>query len=156
MCCLFFHEEPMKFQDNILMPHTHKHTHTRTSRNQYVPHFFKVGGITNNKGCLSNCRDAYAQSRHFHMAQMLPRHKAMRPNMVAQSVGCLLHMQVALRLTLASCTFFCGDFSPSSTESRKASCQLLAKECTAKSDEIVHPIHLRTQFPKTVSWNCKR
>ena len=33
----------MKFQDDISMPHTH--THTRTSRNQYVPHFFKVGGI---------------------------------------------------------------------------------------------------------------
>ena len=31
----------MKFQDDISMPHTH----TRTSRNQYVPHFFKVGGI---------------------------------------------------------------------------------------------------------------
>ena len=37
----------MKFQDDISMPHTHTyiHTHTRTSRNQYVPHFFKVGGI---------------------------------------------------------------------------------------------------------------
>ena len=34
----------MKFQADILMPHTH--THTQTSRNQYVPHFFKVGGIT--------------------------------------------------------------------------------------------------------------
>ena len=33
----------MKFQDDISMPHTH--THTRTSRKQYVPHFFKVGGI---------------------------------------------------------------------------------------------------------------
>ena len=31
----------MKFQDDISMPHTC----TRTSRNQYVPHFFKVGGI---------------------------------------------------------------------------------------------------------------
>ena len=39
----------MKFQDDISMPHTHTytHTHTRTSRNQYVPHFFKVGGIKN-------------------------------------------------------------------------------------------------------------
>ena len=49
----------MKFQDNIsnLHTHTHTHTHTRThthahmhihtqtSQIQYVPHFFKVGGI---------------------------------------------------------------------------------------------------------------
>ena len=35
----------MKFQDDISMPHTNTHTHIRTSRNQYVPHFFKVGGI---------------------------------------------------------------------------------------------------------------
>ena len=34
----------MKFQDDISNMNTH--THTRTSRNQYVPHFFKVGGIT--------------------------------------------------------------------------------------------------------------
>ena len=32
----------MKFQDDI----SNMNTHTRTSRNQYVPHFFKVGGIT--------------------------------------------------------------------------------------------------------------
>ena len=31
----------MKFQDDI----SNLHTHTRSSRNQYVPHFFKVGGI---------------------------------------------------------------------------------------------------------------
>ena len=39
----------MKFQDDISMPHTHTHTHIRTSRNQYVPHFFKVGGIKRDK-----------------------------------------------------------------------------------------------------------
>ena len=33
----------MKFQDDI----SNVNTHTRTSRNQYVPHFFKVGGIIN-------------------------------------------------------------------------------------------------------------
>ena len=32
----------MKLQDDISMPHTH----TRTSRDQYVPHYFKVEGIT--------------------------------------------------------------------------------------------------------------
>ena len=26
----------------------------------------------------------------------------------------------------------------------------------AKSDEIAHPMNLRTQYHKTVSWNCKR
>ena len=37
----------MKFQDDISNMNTYTHTHTyiRTSRNQYVPHFFKVGGI---------------------------------------------------------------------------------------------------------------
>ena len=35
----------MKFQDVISNMNTHKHTDIRTSRNQYVPHFFKVGGI---------------------------------------------------------------------------------------------------------------
>ena len=27
---------------------------------------------------------------------------------------------------------------------------------TAKSDEIANPMNLRTQYHKTVSWNCKR
>ena len=38
------------FQDDISMPHacTYTNTHIRTSRNQYVPHFFKVGGIIKN------------------------------------------------------------------------------------------------------------
>ena len=44
----------MKFQDDIsnmntyvrTYIHTYIHTYIRTSRNQYVPYFFKVGGIT--------------------------------------------------------------------------------------------------------------
>ena len=35
----------MKFQDDI----SNMNTYIRTSRNQYVPHFFKVGGIINKK-----------------------------------------------------------------------------------------------------------
>ena len=37
----------MKFQDDIsnMNTYTHTHTHIGTSRNQYVPHFFKFGGI---------------------------------------------------------------------------------------------------------------
>ena len=42
----------MKFQDNISNMntyiqyiHTYVRTYIRTSRNQYAPHFFKVGGI---------------------------------------------------------------------------------------------------------------
>ena len=35
----------MKFQDDISNMNTYIHTYIRTSRNQYVPHFFKVGGI---------------------------------------------------------------------------------------------------------------
>ena len=47
----------MKFQDDI----SNMNTHIRTSRNQYVPHFFKVGGITKAKISatvwnLSNCK----------------------------------------------------------------------------------------------------
>ena len=33
----------MKFQEDI----SNMNTYIRTSRNQYVPHFFKVGGIKN-------------------------------------------------------------------------------------------------------------
>ena len=40
----------MKFQDDISNMNTYVrtyiHTYIRTSRNQYVPYFFKVGGIT--------------------------------------------------------------------------------------------------------------
>ena len=36
----------MKFQDDISNMNTYIHTYIWTSRNQYVPHFFKVGGIT--------------------------------------------------------------------------------------------------------------
>ena len=35
----------MKFQDDISNMNTYIHTYVRTSRNQYVPYFFKVGGI---------------------------------------------------------------------------------------------------------------
>ena len=35
----------MKFQDDILNMNTYIRTYIRTSRNQYAPHFFKVGGI---------------------------------------------------------------------------------------------------------------
>ena len=34
--------------------------------------------------------------------------------------------------------------------------ELLLFIYTAESDEIAHPMNLRTQYPKTVSWNCKR
>ena len=39
----------MKFQDDISNMNTYIHTYIRTSRNQYVPHFFKVGGIKKKK-----------------------------------------------------------------------------------------------------------
>ena len=49
----------MKFQDDISMPHTHTHTHIGTSRNQYVPHFFKVGGIKKIYSCYFSMRNPY-------------------------------------------------------------------------------------------------
>ena len=42
----------MKFQ-LISRTHTHTHIYIGTSRNQYVPHFFKVGGIMNKTQDLS-------------------------------------------------------------------------------------------------------
>ena len=35
----------MMFQDDISNMNTYVHTYIRTSRNEYVPYFFKVGGI---------------------------------------------------------------------------------------------------------------
>ena len=43
----------MKFQDDISNLHTYIHTNTRTSQNQYVPHFFKVGGIKSGNSIFS-------------------------------------------------------------------------------------------------------
>ena len=40
----------MKFQDDISNMNTYIHTYIRTSRNQYVPHFLKVGGINRKLG----------------------------------------------------------------------------------------------------------
>ena len=40
----------MKFQDDISNMNTYIQTYIRTSRNQYVPHFFKVGGIKIGRG----------------------------------------------------------------------------------------------------------
>ena len=42
-------------------------------------------------------------------------------------VACPLNIQEARRSTLVS-EVFCGDFVPSSSDSRRASCQLLSKE----------------------------
>ena len=43
----------MKFQDDISNMNTYVRTYVRTSRNQYVPYFFKVGGIKNGKKTVS-------------------------------------------------------------------------------------------------------
>ena len=42
---LFFHEESIHEVSRRYLEHEYTHTYIRTSRNQYVPHFFKVGGI---------------------------------------------------------------------------------------------------------------
>ena len=42
---LFFHEESIHEVSRRYLHAPYTHTYTRTSRNQYVPHFFKVGGI---------------------------------------------------------------------------------------------------------------
>ena len=51
---LFFHEESIHEVSRRYLDapyeHTHTRAHIRTSRNQYVPHFFKVGGITKHYG----------------------------------------------------------------------------------------------------------
>ena len=45
-------------------------------------------------------------------------------------MACLLRMQVDLRLTLKSGTFFHGEIFPSYADSRRANCQLLEKGWT--------------------------
>ena len=51
----------MKFQDDISNMNAYIHTYIRTSRNQYVPHFFKVGGIiTFNNDIVRQCLKANA------------------------------------------------------------------------------------------------
>ena len=45
MCRLFFHEESIHEVSRQYLEHEYIHTYIRTSQNQYVPHFFKVGGI---------------------------------------------------------------------------------------------------------------
>ena len=46
---LFFHEESIHEVSRRYLEHeyirTYEHTYILTSRNQYVPYFFKVGGI---------------------------------------------------------------------------------------------------------------
>ena len=42
---LFFHEESIHEVSRQYLEPENIHVHTWTSRNQYVPHFFKVGGI---------------------------------------------------------------------------------------------------------------
>ena len=42
---LFFHEECIHEVSRRYREHEYTHTHISTGRNQYVPHFFKVGGI---------------------------------------------------------------------------------------------------------------
>ena len=47
----------MKFQDD--MSNINTHTHTHTSRNQYVPHFFKVGGIKRLQNQIADMNEEY-------------------------------------------------------------------------------------------------
>ena len=42
---LFFHEESIHEVSRRYFDAPYTHTYIRTSRNQYVPHFLKVGGI---------------------------------------------------------------------------------------------------------------
>ena len=55
----------------------------------------------------------------------------------SSSVGSASALQAAVRLSiLASGTFFRGNFFPSSTDSRRASCQLLAKEWVLNTGKV--------------------
>ena len=49
---------------------------------------------------------------------------------------CLLPIEAAPRSTLASHTFFRGEVSPSPTESRRASCQLMVKEWALNTGKL--------------------
>ena len=74
----------MKFQDDIsnththarmhartqARTHTHTHTHIRTSRNQYVPHFFKVGGIITRKSLVILNSDPWDRFVYLYLTLM--------------------------------------------------------------------------------------
>ena len=53
-----------------------------------------------------------------------------------RSVACPLIMQAVPRLTLTSGTFFHGEVFPSSADSGRASCQLLAKEYALSAGKL--------------------
>ena len=55
---------------------------------------------------------------------------------VAWSVASPLSIQAVQRLTLASATFFGGKLFPSSADSRRASCQLLAKNLALNTGKL--------------------
>ena len=55
---------------------------------------------------------------------------------MAKSVECLLRMQAVPRSTLASGTFFRGDFFPSSADSGRASSELLAKDWALNAGKL--------------------
>ena len=55
-------------------------------------------------------------------------HNMVLAGVVVCSVVCPLHMQVVQRLTLVSCTFLMENYFPSSADSIRACCQLIAKE----------------------------
>ena len=58
------------------------------------------------------------------------------PGAVAWLVACLLRKRAALRLTLLSGKFFHVETFPSSADSRRASCCLLAKEWTLNTGKL--------------------
>ena len=51
----------MKFQDDI----SNMNTYIRPSRNQYVPHFFKVGGIKSDPSLSTNFKVVLAKGRYL-------------------------------------------------------------------------------------------
>ena len=52
----------------------------------------------------------------------------------SRSVVCAFHLQSIQRSTLVSGIFFCGKVLPS--DSRRASCQLMAKECALSTGNL--------------------
>ena len=65
----------MKFQDDISNMITYIHTYIRTSRNQYVPHFFKVGGIKRGE---CRCRGLDLTQNHLKMEKKTKKEEKKR------------------------------------------------------------------------------
>ena len=126
----------MKFQDDISMPPRPPpppHTHTRTSRNQYVPNFFKVGGI---KRAITHFFQYFSKYFSHH-----PLSAGTSFNILALILFETWHLQNFISIFSKGCYLIRGD------NSNKNKCLLFFHE------ESIHEVSRRYLIPEYHS--CK-